>query len=130
VGRRFLLAVLVATVFAADAGGVYSLGFWALVGAVPVAAACGLVSFAAFLDARDDAVASLQALLWAPTLVLLLAAAAARGPAVSAGDVPRLGTSALVGCVAMLVLKLAVHAAGRLQVWLARRAPAAVAARS
>jgi hypothetical protein len=124
VGRRTLLAALLAAALAADAAGSHSLAFWALVGAVPPAAACGLASFGAFLDAADDAVASLQALLWAPALLCLLTAAAARGPAIAAGEVPRLGQTALVGCLAVLALKLLVLAGGELHVRLTRRAAA------
>lgn len=129
-GRRLLLAALLGSALLADAAAAPSLAFWSLVGAVPLAAACGLASFGAVLDARDDAVASLQALLWAPALLLLLVAAASRGPEVALGEVPRIGQTALVGCLSVLVLKLAVLAGARLHVRLARRAPAAVPARS
>lgn len=130
-GRRSLLAALLAAALVADAAAAHPLAFWALVAAVPVAAACALASFGAFLDAADDAVVSLQALLWAPALVLLLTAAAARGPAAAAGEVPRLGQTALAGCLSVLVLKLAVFAAGQIHVRLTRRpATRAAAARS
>lgn len=124
-GRRLLLAALLGSALAADAVGSRPLAFWALVAAVPVACACALASFGAFLDERDDAVASLQALLWAPALATCLAAAAARGPAVAAGELPRLGETALVGCLAVLSLKLVIFAAAQLHVRLTRRAAAA-----
>ena len=127
-GRRLLLAGLLAATLAADAAGSRPLAFWALVAAVPVAAACGLASFGSFLDADDDPVASLQALLWAPALVLVLAAAAARGPAVAAGELPRLGETALVGCLAVLALKLLLFAGAQLHLRLTR--PKAAAARA
>ena len=127
VGRRSLLVAVLVAALAADAAGAPSLAFWSLVAAVPVAAACALASFGAFLDAADDPVVSLQALLWAPALLLLLVAAAARGPAVGAGQVPRLGETALVGCLAVLALKLAVLGAEQLHLRLTRR-PAAPAA--
>jgi hypothetical protein len=110
VGRRTLLFALVAAAPLADAAGAHGLAFWALVAAIPAAAGCALASFAAFLDDSDDVVGSLQALLWAPALVLLLTAAAARGPALATAGVPRLGVSALVGCLAVLALKGAVFA--------------------
>jgi hypothetical protein len=113
VGRRTLLLALVAAAPLADAVGAHGLAFWALVAALPVGAACGLASFGAFLDDGDDVVVSLQALLWAPALLLLLAAAAARGPALATGGVPRLGVSALAGCLAVLALKTIVFAASR-----------------
>jgi hypothetical protein len=110
VGRRQLLVGLVAAAPLADAAGAASLAFWALVAAVPFAAACALDSFGSYLEAREDAVRSLQALLWAPVLLLLLAAAVARGPALELGAVPRLGVTAVVGCLAVLGLKAAVAA--------------------
>jgi hypothetical protein len=112
-GRRALLLALVAAAPVADAAGMHGIAFWALVGAIPVAAAAALDSFGNVVDDRDDVVRSLQALLWAPALVLLLTAAAARGPAIATAGVPRLGVSALVGCIAVLALKagVAVYAA-------------------
>jgi hypothetical protein len=114
VGRRALLASLVAVAPLADAAGAHGLAFWALAAAIPVACACGLASFGSFLDDRLDAVASLQALLWIPALLLLLTAAAARGPALATASVPRLGVTALVACVAVLALKAVVFACGQL----------------
>jgi hypothetical protein len=108
VGRRSLLVALVAAAPLSDAAGAHALCFWSLVAAVPFAAACALASFGAFLEAREDAVRSLQALLWAPALALLLAAAAARGPAIATDGVPRLGVTALAGCLFVLALKAAV----------------------
>jgi hypothetical protein len=107
-GRRALLLGLVAIAPLSDAAGAHSAAFWALVAAVPFAAACALDSFGVFLEARTDGVRAVQALLWAPTLVLLLAAAAARGPALATDGVPRLGVTALAGCLAVLALKAAV----------------------
>jgi hypothetical protein len=114
VGRRSLLAALVLAAPLADAGGAHGLAFWALAAALPVACACGLASFGCFLDDRVDAVASLQALLWIPALLLLLVAAAARGPELGADTVPRLGTTALVACLAVLALKAVVFGCGQL----------------
>jgi hypothetical protein len=113
VGRRVLLLALVAAAPLADAAGAHGLAFWALVAALPLGAACALASFGAFLDDRDDLLTSLQALLWAPALVLLLAAAAARGPAIATAGVPRLGVTALIGCLAVLALKAVVLVAAR-----------------
>jgi hypothetical protein len=114
VGRRALLASLVAVAPLADAAGAHGLAFWALAAAIPVACACGLASFGSFLDDRLDAVASLQALLWIPALLLLLTAAAARGPALATASVPRLGVTALVACLAVLGLKALVFLCGQL----------------
>lgn len=113
-GRRLLLAALVLAAPPADALGLHGLAFWSLVAAVGVASVCALASFGAHLDAGDDPVASLQALLWAPATVLLLLAAVARGPAVATGEVPRLGVTALVGALLVLGLKLTVWGGARL----------------
>src|SRR4051794_6463583 len=110
-GRRLLLAALVVSAPVADAAGAHTAAFWALVAAVPFAAGCGLASFGLFVDDRADAARGLQALLWGPALALLLAAAAARGPALATGDVPPLGVTAVVGCLAILALKTLVHIA-------------------
>jgi hypothetical protein len=114
VGRRALLLALVAAAPVADGAGLHGLAFWALIAAIPAAAAAALDSFGGFLDDRADVLRSLQALLWAPTLVLLLTAAAARGPALATAGVPRLGVSALAGCLAVLALKAGVFAFGAL----------------
>jgi hypothetical protein len=108
VGRRLLLAALVTAAPLADAAGSRGLAFWSLVAAVGVASVCALSSFGRHLDAGDDPVASLQALLWAPANLLLLVAAASRGPAVAAGSVPRLGVTALAAAIALLTLKVAI----------------------
>lgn len=113
-GRRLLLAALVLAAPLADAAGARSLAFWSLVAAVGVASVCALASFGTHLDLDDDPVASLQALLWAPANVLLLLSAVARGPAVAAGEVPRLGVTALLGALVVLGLKLAVWGGARL----------------
>jgi hypothetical protein len=114
VGRRALLVALVAAVPVADAAGSHGLAFWCLVAAVPLAAMCALASFGAFLDDRDDVVGSLQALLWTPALLLVLAAAVVRGPSVEAGHVPQFGVSAVLGCLAVLSLKAAVFGCAEL----------------
>lgn len=124
-GRRLLLAALVLAAPLADAAGSHSLAFWSLVAAVGVASVCALASFGAHLDLADDPVASLQALLWAPANVLLLLAAVARGPAVAAGEVPRLGVTALLGALFVFGLKLAVTVGARLY---RSRAPRSTAA--
>lgn len=126
-GRRLLLAALVTCAPVADAAGARSLAFWALVAAVGVASVCALASFGDHLDLADDPVASLQALLWAPANVLLLLAAVARGPAVAAGEVPRLGVTALWAAVVVLAVKLAVWAGARLWRERERLVPAAEA---
>jgi hypothetical protein len=105
VGRRLGLAALVLAAPLADLAGAHSAAFWSLAAALPFAAACALASFGAHLDARSDRARSLQALLWVPALALLLAGAAARGPALATASVPRLGVTAVAGCLSVLALK-------------------------
>lgn len=112
-GRRTLLAALLLSAPLLDAAGTHRFAFWALVAAVPVASACALEAFGGHLDGGGG-IRSLQALLWVPATVLLLASAVARGPAVATDQVPRLGVTALVGCLVVLALKAALDAGARL----------------
>ena len=60
-----LPALLVLVAAYADGRGSHGVAFDALLVAVPFAAVAALAGFAAYLDAREDAIAGLQALLWA-----------------------------------------------------------------
>lgn len=111
VGRRALPALLVVAAAFADARGAHGLAFDALLGAVPFAAVSALVGFGAYLEARDDAVAGVQALLWTLTLGLLVLSCAARSPAAETGTLPPLGASALAGCLVLLAIKAGVAVA-------------------
>jgi hypothetical protein len=111
VGRRALPVLLILTAAFADARGAHGLAFDALLGAVPFTAVAGLVSFGAYLERRQDAVGGLQALLWLLALCLVVLSCAVRSPATEAGVVPPLGSSALVACLAIFVLKALVAAA-------------------
>jgi hypothetical protein len=108
---------VVLTVLAAfaDARGAYGLAFDALLGAVPFAAVAALVGFGEYLERREDAVQGLQALLWTLALALLVLSCAARSPASRTDSLPALGTSALVCCLAVLVLKTCLAAAPHLR---------------
>ena len=92
VGRRVLPALLALLAAVADSTGAHALARDALLGAVPFAAVCALVAFGDHLD-RGDAVASLQALLWAVAVVLLVLSCAVRSGA--SPGVPPLAESAL-----------------------------------
>jgi hypothetical protein len=111
VGRRALAAVLVVAAAFADARGAHGLAFDALLGAIPFAAVSALVGFGDYLEHRDDAVGGLQALLWALALGLLVVSCAARSPETQTHVLPPLGASALVGCLAIFVIKLFVAVA-------------------
>ena len=106
--RRVLPGLLAIAAFYADGRGSHGLAFDALLGAVPFAAVAALEAFGAFLDARDDAVAGVQALLWALALALLVLSCAARSPDTAAGTLPALGASALVAALVVFAVKTCV----------------------
>ena len=89
----------------ADGRGSHGLAFDAILCAIPLAAVAALESFGGFLEARDDAVAGVQAVLWALALALLVLSSAARSPATEAGSLPALGASALVAALAVFAVK-------------------------
>ena len=97
-----MLAVIAAY---ADSRGSHGIAFDALLGAIPFAAVCALVGFGAYLEDRTDTIEGLQALLWSIALGLLVLSCAARSPAAQTSDLPALGRSALVGCLAVLAVK-------------------------
>jgi hypothetical protein len=115
VGRRVLPALLVVAAALADARGAHGLAFDALLGAIPFAAVSALVGFGEYLERREDSVAGLQALLWTLAVALLVLSCAARSPATETHALPPLGASALVGCLAVLALKVCVALAPQLR---------------
>ena len=108
--RRVLPGLLAIAAFYADGRGSHSLAFDALLGAIPFAAVAALEAFGTFLDAREDAVAGVQALLWALALSLLVLSCAARSPDTAAGSLPTLGASALVAALVVFAVKTCVAA--------------------
>jgi hypothetical protein len=114
-GRRALPAALVVIAAFADARGAHGLAFNALLGAIPFAAVSALVGFGEYLEKREDAVAGLQALLWTLAVALLVLSCAARSPATETHALPPLGASALVGCLAVLAIKVCVAVAPQLR---------------
>jgi hypothetical protein len=115
VARRALPALLVLVAAFADGRGAHGLAFNALLGAVPFAAVSALVGFGDYLERREDSVAGLQALLWTLATGLLVLSCAARSPATETHALPPLGASALVGCLAVLAIKLCVAVAPQLR---------------
>ena len=101
-GLRVLTAALVLIAAVADATSSPQLAFYALLAAVPAAAACGLSIFGELLE-QDGRVA--QALLWALVLTLVVVGAATRSPALLEGGVPVVGATALTACLALLSLE-------------------------
>lgn len=114
-GRRVLPAALAAVAALADAQGAHGLAFDALLAAVPFAAVSALVVFGNYLEQREDTVSGLQALLWTLALAMLVLSCAARSPATDTQALPPLGASALVGCLAIFVIKACVAVAPQLR---------------
>src|SRR5207253_1004246 len=63
--RRVLPGFFAIAAAYADGRGAHGLAFDALLCAIPLAAVSALEAFGAFLDARDDTVTGVQAVLWA-----------------------------------------------------------------
>lgn len=106
-----LPALLAAVAAVADGRGAHGFAFDVLLLAVPFAAVAALAAFAAYLDAREDAVTALQAVLWGLALGLLVLSCAARSPATQTHALPPLGWSALVGCLGVFAVKAVVACA-------------------
>ena len=106
--RRLLPGLLALAAFYADGRGSHGLAFDALLGAIPFAAVSALETFGTFLDARDDAVVGVQALLWTLALALLVLSCAARSPETTAGSLPTLGASALAAALVVFAVKTCV----------------------
>ena len=104
VGRRVLPALLAVVAASADSAGLHTAALYALLGALPFAAVSALSSFGDYLEARDDALAGLQSILWALVVVLLVLSCAIRSQAIG---VPPAASSALFGCLVVFALKAA-----------------------
>ena len=104
-GRRLLPVALVLIAAAADGAGSHGLAFYALLAAVPTAAVAALDAFGGALEHSQE---RLHALLWAVVLVLTVAGAAARAPALAEGSVPALGRSAVPACLAIFCIQAVV----------------------
>jgi hypothetical protein len=108
VGRRALPALFALLAAFADSAGAHTLAFYALLGAVPFAAVAALVAFGDSLDARGDALSSLQALLWGVAVFLLVLACAVRSQSLG---VPPVASSALIACLGVFGIKAVLAAA-------------------
>ena len=101
--------VFVVLAAVADSRGSHGLALNLLLGAVPFAAVAAITAFGRYLDARDDAVAALQALLWGLVVVLVVVSCSVRSAALQ--GVPPLGVSTVVACLGIFGIKLAVTVA-------------------
>lgn len=103
---RLLALAFVLAAALADGGGQYTLAYYVLVAAVPVAAVAALSDLGALLDGSpaeplDRGAAVLSAL----ALPMLLLTAAVRAPLVGDGAPPRLAVTALVTCLCLFALQ-------------------------
>ena len=119
---RVLTVGLILAAALADAADAHAVAFYALVVAVPAAAAVSLASFGSALDARNDAVAALQTLLWALCLAFVVAGCAARGPALETSGLPTFAASTLNAVLAVLAVKAALAAGALVRIRLVRGA--------
>jgi hypothetical protein len=110
VGRRVFPVLLTIAAAILDGHGSHGLARDALLAAVPFAAVAALLAFGEYLEAREDAVVGLQALLWGAATTLLVVSCAARSPEAATHTLPPLGRSALVGCLAVFAVKATVAA--------------------
>lgn len=108
-GRRAIPALLVLLAAYVDGRGSHDLAFDLLLVAVPFAAVAALGGFAAYLDARDDPVTGLQALLWAFVVGLLVLSCVVRSSALE--GVPPLAVTSVVAILVLFAVKLVVAAA-------------------
>jgi hypothetical protein len=106
--QRAVAVALVLAAALADVGGAHVVAFYALVAAVPFAAAASLASFGGLLEGRDDPVAALQTLLWALCLFLVVAGCAARSAALETGGLPAFAQSTLSAALVLLAVKAVV----------------------
>jgi hypothetical protein len=102
VARRALPALLLAAAALADTLGAHPLALYALLAAIPVVSVIALATLGEVLDGPAPPGRQLQGLLWALVLVLLVAGAGSRAPAVREDAVPALGVSALVAALVVL----------------------------
>jgi hypothetical protein len=92
-----------------DALGLAAVSFYLLVLAVPVTAIAGLVCFGRVVDAANgpggDTLGRVQTVLATVLVLLIVAGAAVRGPAVPEGIVPPAATAALAAAFGVLVVQ-------------------------
>jgi hypothetical protein len=104
-----LAGALLLVTAVSDALGLAAVSFYLLVLAVPVTAIAGLVCFGRVVDvangAGGDALGRVQTALATVLVLLIVAGAAVRGPAVPEGVVPPAATAALAVAFGVLVLQ-------------------------
>lgn len=104
---RVTTVCLVLIAALADSAGWHSLGYVALVGAVPAAAIAALLGFGDLLEERGHPPAEhAQALLQAVALGLILLAAAVRAPLLNQDGIPAVGITAVVACLVVFAVQV------------------------
>lgn len=112
---RLLAVALVLGAALADGAGLYAVGYYALVVAVPVAAVAALIGLGAILDeTAGEGLDRASAVLSALALPLLLLATAVRAPLAGDGPPPAIGVSALAACIVLFALQAVLSGASAL----------------
>ena len=109
-GRRVLPVFLAIVAAILDGHGSHGLARDALLAAVPFAAVAALLSFGEYLEAREDAVLGLQALLCGAAATCSWSRAPRGRPRRPRTPCRPWGCSALVGCLAVFAVKASVAA--------------------
>ena len=90
----------------------HGVAFYALLAAVPAAAAAALGAYGDSLEGGEGRV---QAWLWGVVLALTVAGAAVRAPSLAEGTVPALARSAVVACLAIFCAQAIAGLVGELR---------------
>jgi hypothetical protein len=109
VPRTALSASLLLAAVVADSGGHRSLALYLVLAAIPAVAVAALSFFGDLVEgSADDEAGALYVGLTGLALILLVIGAAVRANALSDATLPALGTSAVVGALALIGLQLTV----------------------
>ncbi len=109
VPRTALSATLLVSALLMDGAGARTLAFYLVLAAIPAVAISALSFFGDLVEgSADDEAGALYVGLTSLALVLLVIGAAVRANAVSDAALPALGTSAVVGSLALIGLQLTV----------------------
>jgi hypothetical protein len=115
VPRTLLAATLLLVALFADGAGGRSVAFYLVLAAIPAVAVAALSFFGDLVEgSADDDAGALYVGLTSLALVLLVIGAAVRANALSNAALPALGTSAVVGALALIGLQLTVWVSLRL----------------
>ncbi|MBA2462411.1 MAG: hypothetical protein H0V45_11695 [Actinobacteria bacterium] len=114
---RLLAVALVLGAALADGAGLYAVGYYALVAAVPVAAVAALIGLGAILDrTAAEPLDWGSAVLSALALPFLLLATAVRASLAGDNAPPTIGVTALVVCLVLFALQAVLSGAAALGV--------------